>query len=61
MTLTVTYQGHNGFVTDFGEELISDDKSLVIPRYGVWKPRYGKPQVVFTTNDLDAARREAEK
>ena len=59
--VALVYQNHNGFVTDFGKDLTltgSQTGDIIVPRYGVWRhdPAKGKPQVVFTTSDLEEAK-----
>jgi hypothetical protein len=64
LQIKTVFHNQNGFVTDFGESLPLRDTStnevvMDVPRYGVWQhdPRKGKPQVTFTTNDLEEAKR----
>lgn len=59
--IEVVFHNQNGIITDFGSDLeakSADGSEFTIPRYGVWKSRDGKVQVVYTTSDLDDAKKE---
>ncbi len=58
--LDVVFRNERGFVTDFGarQEMVSGEGiSGSIPRYGVWEGKKGikggRPQVTFTSDDLE--------
>jgi hypothetical protein len=59
MILHLVFQNEVGFITDLGETIYAEGGATkLLPRYGVWKRHTskGKPQVIFTTNNLDEAK-----
>lgn len=51
--LLIVFRCADGFITDLGTRVICAD--FTIPRYGVWQydSAKRKPQVTFTSNDLE--------